>query len=394
MNFGSIGNIARIFSNNAGPDNTVRTGDFVSVKVVARESGSTWSVSINGKPYSAVTDLLLEPGRSFPAQAVWKDGALHLSVAKPATDALTAFLGTYGLPRDAASYALVRGFLRSGRPLDPDRIERLRKTLRSMKGDPVRNARLLSILDHKGIDIRQLAGSDPVSRFFRLGERRPDDPRHGEDGSPPHSEPKPDEADAQAFSGGGGGPGGQGFSRGRERPDQNRRQPVQPGSAPDRNTSESEPLERSLSRAVTAREPDPPGGSGSPVQLFNHLREGSRHWVVVPVRFEADGAEWAGLIRLLLDDAEKRAVAMSATIDAGGEEWSFSVEERNGGSVLTMYAGTEEGRRNASKLLPALKSTLGRLGIRLEEPVADPCRFDGFSDCGDDRMIPGVDLLL
>lgn len=397
MNFGPIENIARIFSNNAGPDHAVRTGDFVSVKVLARESGSTWSVSINGKLYSAVTDLALEPGKSFPAQAVWKNGTLHLSVAKPASDAVTTFLGTYGLPRDGASYELARSFLRSGRPLEPDRIERLRKTLRTMKGDTVRNARLLTILDHKGIDVRQLAGADPVSRFFRPGERQSEDQRHAEDGSGQHRGQSDGDADTGAFSGGGRGAGGQGFSHGREKRDENRREQAPPmplAPARNREADEPEPLARALERAVTARAPASSDSADSPIRLFNHLREGTRHWVVVPVRFDADGTEWTGFIKLLLDDAGKRAVAMSATIDAGGEEWSFSVEERDGGPILKLYAGTEESRRSATRLLPALRSTLGRLGIGFEEPVADPSRFDGFSDRGDDRTIPGVDLLL
>ena len=307
---------------NAGSELSLRSGDSVVVRVIKHLSANKWAVGIRGRVLPAVSQVELAPGQRLRALVEISHGRINLKVSGQPADPIRELIARQGFPPNQTLEAVVTALLRSAIAATPERVQQVRLLLERMKLDPKKFARLLAIMLEKGIDLKS-RGLEQLVSLLGYGEREPD---------------------------------------GRE--EKKRRMP-----------RDSEEMAGQLRRDIE----ETPGGKGSTLQVFNHLRCAEHTWIVIPFRY---GCEPSGLIcgaiRLRYDVRKGRTERMILAVrNASGHKWSFVLENRRE-PRLYVFGGPPRMGRQARAELDVLRLKLQNLGVKIDDTIREDQNFDGF----------------
>lgn len=319
----------------------LRSGDYVSVRVVKHLSGRKWAVALGGRLFPAVAEMRLKPGRSFTAWVERFGGRVVLHTDEPRIDSLTARLQEQTGLKDPVSELVISALLRSRMAVTAELVSRLSHLFTAFRRKhkvqgrlaDVRLARALVLLTEKGIDPESTGAEEILRTLVYL-----------------HDEQR------------------RGSRDGRSRQDHRQNDQVIKEDITERDESERTPL-----------------------QLFNHLKGKEGSWVVIPFRYTVEEHAFRGSLRLLVDhlggDA-KRAVL--EVVDQDGEVFCFLFRRGPGGLHMSGYASPEGARARVHSRAALLHRLMRKHGVTCEDSVHDAASFDGFSPV-EELWFPRVD---
>ncbi len=319
----------------ARPGQQIRSGDFFSVKVVRNEGGGRWTVSLGGRLFPAFSEHPLSIGQKIRVQALWNGDTLMLRLPQK-LPLIPRLLGSVGLPTDALSRLVVSMLARTGLALNPQRILRLRNILASLPRADRDGARLLALLEEKGIE--------PTSAELQL---------------------------LLSLSGGDAGTGG----------GDRRKEGRSGGEKGEIPVPELSDLFRNRMVRYTEQ-------GDSPLQLFNHLPGADGQWVVLPFAVRIGNREMNGSMRLLLGRDRGRVRSMSLEVNDGPHRWRFAM---GADRKLTLFSPDPGSAALGRKLLPELAGKLGKMRVEIDDTMRDIRESDGFGGSGDDVPLKGID---
>ncbi len=320
----------------------MRSGDFVTLKVIERIVGSKWAVSLQGRVIPAYSDLDLTPGKTLRALVTRRgEEGRHflLKLIGETENPLEELLMRQGLTPDKDSLQIVSSLIRSGVNVRPGTIYRIKNLLKRLKLDPRRFSRLLALLLDKQLDLSS-AGIEKLLMLLGYGE---------------------------------------GNSR-EQRRYKNRNMPEQAGST-------AEELKKSLS--------EPEGSPDSSLALFNHLKGSGEHWIIIPYGFtwvENGGAEHClnGTIRLQYDEPgagraipgnlRPKKIVLIVNQD-GALLWSFVLRTQTAGKKtrLSIFCSDSRSIRKSQRAFEEFRAKLQNLRVEIDDTIFEDNGFDGFS---------------
>jgi hypothetical protein len=317
----------------ARPGLELRQGETVTLHVLKRLQGTKWAVAIHGRVYPARTELALETGSTLKARVSLVGRLMTLTLA-PSDASAANVLGRQGLPAGALSQLIAVSLLRSGLPVAPELVERMRQLLSRSGPRQPRAARALATMADKGIS---LSGSGT--------ERLVEQLTYGEEGG--------------------------GRRRGGDR-----RLP--------RDGAEAGRAIRAM--AGTAA---PPGA----VTAYNHLKGRSQSWVVFPFLFREGETEYPGTIKILFDPFQGRPLRMALTVHPGGGAGVDFHVGLQGRRPVHVFCGDERLRTRIAASTAVFSAELRNLGFQLDDTIHEEEDFDGFSPAWEGASVKGVDAV-
>ena len=319
----------------ARPGLGLRVGDTVSLNVLKRLADGKWAVGLQGRVLSARSDLDLSPGATLRAR-VQSAGSKVVFVLEggPANPLLDA-LRRLGVAPTAIAQHIASALVRSGLPVDPSTITRVRALLAKTRLDPRRAARAAATMLDKGIDL-SAAGVPDLLELLCLGE-----------------------------------PGGRDSRRWRGRPF-----PRDGGEA-----------RRSLALSASPEAP------ASGLAVYNALKGRSETWIVVPFQYRDGGIDCPGTLRLLVDPHANRLRKLVVGIrPAGAEAWHFQFS-LEGARRMSVFCDDAIARRAAGANLDRLLAKVHNMGMEVDDTVGEGQEFDGFSPAGGETALRVVDAV-
>lgn len=333
----------------------LRPGQVVHARVLRSLGAGRWSISLGGRTVVARSTLPLVPGRLLATRVDMRSGTLLLRI--PTDSSIADFLRSNNLGTDAATQTLVEALMRSGLPLDPVQIRRLRAQLLARPGSgtvSAERARLLALAAGKGIQL------------------------------------SPEAVESVAGYGGGGGDGRR-RRRGRDSPLPRDTVDNEAALSPSHAPAPSAPASATQDEAAHIRSAvtRTAATADHPLQLFNLAAGPSDdHWMIVPVAFTDRGTRYEASLRLCFTRTERILRRAALVVRRDDRSWGFEWRMHAGrptGIVIHPDADTDPLPRAA---LQALTDSLARLGIDPpslrenspapnESPLAGA--FDGFS---------------
>jgi len=314
------------------PEQGLRHGELVTLRVIKRLAEAKWAVAIRGKVYPASSELDLQPGSALRARVSLSGGKLLLAVTGDAPDAVRAALGEQGLPAGGDAELIARALARSGLPIIADTIQKVRGLLSRSGLATQAGARAAATLIDKGIDPAS-AGARAILPILAFGEKGGDDPRR---------------------------------YRGRKLPDT-------PAAVAE--------LVGSMAAA--------PSGRPSALQAYNHIRGRAQSWVVIPFLFGEGGERIEGTFKVLVDPFRGQALAFTLAL----EDIAFHLPLQGKGRSLAIFCRDERTRRAAERGLDSLRAKFHNMGLEVDDIVNNGNAFDGFSPVEEGMSLAGVDTV-
>ena len=314
------------------PSPGLRAGDSVVLTVLKPLDVGKWAVGIAGRVFPALSDLDLTPGSILRARVGVSGGRVVLTVQTGLDNPASIALLRQGLPDNALTQLIASSLLRSGRPVLPETVERMKVVLSRSRLEPRRAARLAAIMADKTIDLA-CPGLDGLMGILSFGEKGGADPRRY------------------------------------------RRRPF-PKSAEE---------VKGLVSALAANGAEKPAG----LQVFNHARASSPSWVVVVFHFEHEGHTVAGTMKFLYDEHAGRLRRF--VLSADGLHFSLSLEGR--GHRIVVFGDEEKVRRAARKGLDTLRAKIHNMGIEVDDTIHDGELFDGFTPSWEGASLRSIDAV-
>lgn len=308
----------------------------------------------------------VRPGGAYRAEVVRTGRTLVLRTLERPAERLdaTALARAHSLPPGSDSEAVVRAFVRSGLPLQAERLalalRRVRSTLRLSVAE---RARLAAVLEDKGLLEAQEAWDRSI---VGAGGGSDDGQREDESGG----------------------------RNSRSSGDRRR-------GAPDDEGERGEPLEGSVDVSEAFR----PGGRADDVlQLVNHRSGREDAWILVPIEF-AEGADLHASVRMRLRHPSEPGVAgeptrfLEAVLDvrSAGERWTFGIHPTGESLRVNALAAPERAGEASSGgvggELPwdELAERLRRIGIDFDLTLMSKDSNDGFSTEESADIIQSID---
>jgi hypothetical protein len=311
----------------------LRAGDVVTLQVLKRLTNDKWAVGLKGRVLPARTDLDLSAGSTLRARVQSTAGKIVFVVERSVPSPLAEALGRHGIPGTPEAQLIAGALIRSGRPVDPDVISRIRALLVRARLEVRRGARAAATLLDKGIDPASPGAAD-LLELICLEESAGRDPRRRR---------------------------GQPFPRdGRE-------------------------AKESLARTAAS------DGPLSSVQVYNALRGRSETWIVVPFSYRDGEQECPGTLRLLVDPYAGRLRRLVVGVrPAGSGTWHFDFG-LEGRRRMTAYCDDAAALRAARANLDTLTAKVHNMGIEVSDTVGEGREFDGFSPAEPAAVIAAVD---
>jgi len=324
---------------NARSELHLRSGDFVSVKVIKRLTGNKWAVGIRGRVIPAFSRVNLASGQLLRALVTIQQGRITLKMIAEQTTPIQDLLVRQGIQPDKVMEQILTSFLRSGLAVEPERLHLVRRLLEKLKLSPKKFSRIIALILEKGIDPRSRA---LVRLLTLLG--------YGEQESGKKERRK-------------------------------RRMP------PD-----SQALMQQLRSAVE----EPESAEGSSLQVFNHLQGSEASWVIIPFDF-TDGFSGRiyGSIRLRYDPRRKQTDRLIVVARSeAGRKWSFVLQKSPAGDLeLSIFADHVEGRRKVKAEVEGLRLKLQNLGVKIDDTIREDENFDGFTMPWEELSYRNVDTV-
>lgn len=363
---------------------SLRSGQVVRLVVEGRR-GDALLVRIGSRLFSARVQGDVRPGGSYRAEVVGTGRTLVLrTLGRPAERFdVGALVRAHSLPPGTDSEAVVRAFVRSGLPLQAERLALALRRVRSTERLSVaERARLAAVLEDKGLlDVREAwdraivgagGGSPEDGGHERGGDGRDERPRSGER----HEDRGEGETD----------PGGEGGGE--------REIDGDPGDAPDPAVS----AEDVRDAFRTADEPD------DMLQLVNHRAGREDAWVLVPIEFGGD-VDLSASVRMRLrhpsgeGSAAGRPRFLEAVLDVRscGRRWTFAIHPSGDSLRVNVLGGPEgggeatRGDRGEAVRWSELAERLARIGIDFDHSPMSKDSNDGFSTEDSAAIIQSID---
>jgi hypothetical protein len=307
---------------NAGSELSLRSGDYVIVRVIKHLSANKWAVGIRGRVLPAVSQVELAPGQRLRALVEIRHGRITLKISGQPADPIQDLIVRQGFQPNQVLEAVVAALLRSALAVTPERLQQVRLLLERMKLDPKKFARLLAIMLEKGIDLKS-RGLEQLISLLGYGEQEPE--------------------------------GGEGGKR--------------------RMSRDSEKLMGQLRKDIERTT----GGEGSSLQVFNHLQGGEHTWIIIPFRYGYEPSGFiCGTIRLRYDVRERRTERLILAVrNALGEKWSFVLEDSREPRLFIFDEPPRKGQKGKAEL-DVLRLKLQNLGVKIDDTIREEENFDGF----------------
>lgn len=310
---------------NARSELRLRSGDFVSIKVIKRLTGNKWAVGIRGQVIPAFSKVNLAPGQLLRALVTIQQGRITLKMTAEQATPVQDLLVRQGIQPDKVMEQILTSFLRSGLAVEPERLYQVRRLLEKMKLDPKKFSRIIALILEKGIGLRSRA-LVPLLPLLGYGEQE------------------------------------SGKKEGRKR----------------RRLPDSQALMQQLRSAVE----EPESAEGSSLQVFNHLQGSEASWVIIPFDYTyGSSGRIYGSIRLRYDPWRKqtdRLIVVART--EAGRKWSFVLQKSpEDGLELSIFADPVDARRKVKAELEGLRLKLQNLGVKIDDNIREDENFDGFS---------------
>jgi len=324
---------------NARSELHLRSGDFVSVKVIKRLAGNKWAVGIRGRVIPAFSKVNLASGQLLRALVTIQQGRITLKMIAEQTPPVQELLFRQGIQPDKVMEQILTSFLRSGLAVEPERLHLVRRLLEKLKLNPKKFSRIIALILEKGIDPRSRA----LLRLLPLLG-------YGEQES--------------------------GKKEGRKR----------------RMPPDSQAMMKRLRSAVE----EPQSAEGSSLQVFNHLQGCEESWVIIPFDFsdESSGRIY-GSIRLRYDSRRRqtnRLIVVARSEE--GKKWSFVLQKTPAGDLeLSIFADHVEQRGKVKAEVGALRLKLQNLGVKIDDTIREDENFDGFTVPWEELSYRNVDTV-
>jgi hypothetical protein len=317
----------------------LRSGDFVSVKVIKHLTGNKWAVGIRGRVISAFSKVNLAPGQLLRALVTIQGGRITLKMTAEQPTPIQDLLIRQGIQPDKVMEQILTSFLRSGIAVVPERLLQVRQLLEKMKLDPRKFSRIIALILEKGIDPRSRS---LVQLLALLG--------YGEQES--------------------------GKKEGRKR-----RMPPDPQG-----------VMQQLRSAVE----EPARAEGSSLQVFNHLQGSEATWVIIPFDYTYGSAgRIYGSLRLRYHPWRKQTdrLIVVARTESGGK-WSFLLQRSPENDLeLSIFADPADGRRKVKAEVDGLRLKLQNLAVKIDDTIREDKNFDGFTMPWEELSYRNVDTI-
>jgi hypothetical protein len=317
----------------------LRSGDFVSVKVIKRLTGNKWAVGIRGRVIPAFSKVDLTPGRLLRALVTIQQSRITLKMTAEQTTPIQDLLLRQGIQPDKVMEQILTSFLRSGLAVNPERLHQVRQLLEKMKLDPKKFSRIIALIFEKGIDPRSRS---LVQLLPLLG--------YGEQES------------------------GKKESR-------KRRMPPDPQS-----------LMQQLRSAVE----EPGSAEGSSLQVFNHLQGRETTWIIIPFDYVyGTSGRIYGSLRLRYDPWRKKTDRLIVVVRThAGSKWSFVLQKSPEDELaLSIFADPVDARRKVKAEVEGLRLKLQNLGVKIDDTIREDENFDGFTMPWEELSYRNVDTV-
>ncbi len=313
----------------------LRGGDLVSLSIIKRLDGNKWAVGINGRVYPAFSALDLEPGAVLSARVSTAGRRLVLTLETKAGDPALQALLRQGLAGGEADGIAAAGLLKAGLSVTAEIVEKMKTAMAKSSLRKERAARGLAAMADKGLDI---SGRSADRLLETLG-----------------------------FGEGGGG----------------ERERYRRGGLPEGRTAG-----KSM-RAVL------PGSAGKPdaLAVFNHLKGRNQSWIVVPYIFGEGPEEIAGTIKLLFDPYLGKPLAMTVSVNAGGNAPIDFYLSLSGKRNLSVFCADPALRTALMRGFAAFSSKIDNMGFEVDDSIYGNENFDGFSPDWEGASVRGVDTV-
>jgi hypothetical protein len=324
---------------NARPELRLRSGDFVSIRIIKRIAGTKYAVALRGRVIPAFSRLDLVPGKTLNVLVSRAGDRFELRVAEEKPNHLLELLRREGLGTDGSTTAIVAAMLKTGLAVRSSTLNRIALILRRLKLEPGRFSRLIALIIDKKLDLSE-AGLEKLVALLSYGE-------------------------------------GGGDETGEER--RRRRKYEQPGRR--------EQLAELLRAAVGREEQE----QGNLLQLFNHLKGSRESWIIVPYGFtyrddsspgSRRGFALRGTLRLRYEALSRTLNRLVLTAVVDGRRWSFLLDAEHEPLRLTVFTSVADpGLKvpGGSKVWQNLKTNLQNLGVEVDDTIREDSGFDGFS---------------
>jgi hypothetical protein len=310
----------------------LRLGETVVIHVIKELGPGKWAVGVRGQVFPALSDLLLQPGSVLRARVGGSAGRLLLTISSVEPDAVVQALSANGLPSGGVEELLARALARSGLPLLPDTIQKLKTLLARAGVDERKSARAAATLVDKRIDPGS-PGAASLLRVLAFGQKGGDDPRR---------------------------------YRGRPFPETPRSVKEYAGSLPDRD-----------------------GSQPSILQAYNHRAGRSQTWIVIPFVFTTEGARLEGTLKIQFDVFKERPVALAVC----APDVSLYLPLQGRRRKLSVYTDSESVKRSVLQGLDSLRSKFHNMGLEVDDTIKEGNAFDGYSPVEEGEILPSVDTV-
>mgnify|MGYP006290489769 CR=1 FL=1 len=321
----------------------------------------------------------VRPGGVYRAEVVSTGRTLVLRTLERPAERLDAgaLARSHGLPSGHDSEAVIRAFVRSGLPLQ---AERLALALRRVRSSPrltvAERARLAAVLEDKGLLDANAAWDRAV---VGAGGGSSDDERGGADergrGAGEHNDPDRRGSD--------------------DRHDSDASDPAQdaPGESPQQPAIGAAEVEGAFRAGPEADDL---------LQLVNHRAGRDDTWVLVPIEF-GSGVDLSASVRMRLRHPSGSAATggaasggqprfLEAVLDvrSAGGRWTFAIHPA-GGSLRVNVLATPGASELEAPPWSELAERLGRLGIDFDHSLMSKDSNDGFSTEESAAIIQSID---
>lgn len=354
---------------------SLRAGQIVRLVVEGRR-GDALSVRIGTRVVRARVQGDVRPGGAYRAEVVSTGRTLVLRTLERPTEPLdaAALARAHSLPAGTDSEAVVRAFVRSGLPLQAERLAlALRRIRSSQRLSVAERARLAAVLEDKGLLDAQEAWDRAV---VGAGGGSADEKRDGARGD-----------DAPS--------GGRDDQQGRDTP-------AEQADDPSDGSSDAADL---VIGVDDLREAFRAGGEADDVlQLVNHRRGREDAWILVPIEFRGDVDLHASVRLRLRHPSAVNAPGepprfLEAVLDvrSEGRRWTFAIRPSGDSLRVNALASPEvaadspSGGTGGGPPWDELAERLRQIGIDFDHTLMSKDSNDGFSTEESVAIIQSID---
>jgi hypothetical protein len=304
----------------------LHSGEITFVNVIKELVNGKWAVGIKGTVFSARSSVELHGGETIAAFVVKDGNRIILKLLAQDTQQFTEILKREGLAHDPLTVLIISSLLKSNIKIEDSTIRNARFLLERLKGDPKRNARILSLLLSKGI----IPDGNEIPSLFQVIDYGSED------------------------------------TAGKRKEEREKQKQIK-----------REKIEEDIKKAIQKTGPE----NRNPLVLFNHLSSvtDDDNWIVAPYQIDCEGKQLKGTLRFLFDRRANKVLKMViVTQDDEGNRLQFLLQKD--GKEYKMIVYSNQKRLNGISLRRWGENILklSKLGVKCDDIIHDDVNFNGF----------------